>query len=281
MGAATTSALTERQQREVDYHEEHARELARDYDRIDYELVTSPRRRWWNQAWSMYDELLRVPLHGKRVLVVGCGFGDDCFRLAKAGAEVHGFDLSPALLAVGRSVAHREGLAIEFREMPAERLGYPDDHFDLIVARDILHHVEIPACLAELRRVARPGARMLVNEVYTHSAVDRIRRSRLVREVLYERMVRLVYGERRPYITADERKMDERDMQLVREALEVDFERHFDFLVNRVLPAHITACNVVDYLLLNASQPVARWLGGRAMLAGIVRKEAALQASGR
>ena len=281
MHAASTPALTERQQREVDYHEEHARELARDYDRIDYELVTAPRRRWWNQAWSMYDELLRATLPGKRALVVGCGFGDDCFRLAKAGAEVHGFDLSPALLAVGRSVARREGLAIEFREMPAERLDYPDDHFDLIVARDILHHVEIPAALAELRRVARPGARMLVNEVYTHSAVDRVRHSRFVREVLYERMVRLVYGERRPYITADERKMDERDMQLVREALHVDFERHFDFLVNRVLPSHVTAFNVVDYLLLNAAPPLARRLGGRAMLAGVVRKESPGQSSGR
>ncbi len=281
MGTASIPALTERQQREVDYHEEHARELARDYDHIDYELVTSPRRRWWNQAWSMYDELLRTPLEGKRVLVVGCGFGDDCFRLAKAGAEVHGFDLSPALLAVGRSVAQREGLAIEFREMPAERLDYPDDFFDLIVARDILHHVEIPAALAELRRVARPGARMLVNEVYTHSALDRIRHSRFVRGVLYERMVRLVYGERRPYITADERKMDERDMQRVREALQVDFERHFDLLVNRVLPAGITAFNVIDYLVLNLLQPLARRLGGRALLAGEVRKRTRPQASGR
>lgn len=279
MQAGDQTALTDRQKREVEYHEEHARELARDYEQVDYELVTSLRRRWWNQAWSMYDELLRGRLRGRRVLVVGCGFGDDCFRLAKAGAEVHGFDLSPALLEVARGVARREGLAIEFREMPAERLEYPDDHFDLIVARDILHHVEIPAALAELRRVARPGARMLVNEVYTHSAVDRIRHSRVVRELLYERMVGLVYGRRRPYITADERKMDERDMRLVREALDVDFERHFDFLVNRVLPSHVTVLNVVDFLLLNASQALGRRLGGRALLAGAVRKPALVQPS--
>ena len=280
MTAAEAPALTDRQRREVEYHEQHARDLAGDYQQIDYELVTASRRRWWNQAWSMYDELLRRPLAGRRALVVGCGFGDDCFRLAKAGAEVHGFDLSPALLEVGRGVARREGMDIAFREMPAERLDYPDDHFDLIVARDILHHVEIPAALAELRRVARPGARMLVNEVYTHSAVDRIRHSRFVREVLYERMVRLVYGERRPYITADERKMDERDMRLVRESLDVDFERHFDLLVNRVLPADVTALNVLDFLLRNASQRFARRLGGRALLAGRVRKPPT-QSSGR
>lgn len=281
MGVASSPALTDRQRREVEYHEAHAREFARDYERVDYELVTSPRRRWWNQAWSMYDELLRRPLQGRRALVVGCGFGDDCFRLAKAGADVHGFDLSPALLAVGREVAQREGLRIEFSQMPAERLDYPDAYFDLIVVRDILHHVEIAAALAELRRVARPGARMLVNEVYTHSTVDRVRHSRFVREILYERMVRLVYGVERPYITEDERKLDERDMRLVRDALDVDFERHFDFLVNRVLPSHVTLLNVVDYLLLNLSQPLARRLGGRAMVAGVVRAAPAAQASGR
>ena len=255
-----STALTERQQRELEYHEDHAREHAADYERIDYELVTSARRRWWNQAWAMYSELLRSGLTGKR---------------ARAGAEVHGFDLSPALLAVGRAVAAREGLDIDFREMPAERLEYPDNSFDLVVARDILHHVEIPATLAEIRRVSRPGARLLVNEVYTHSGIDRIRHSRFVREVLYERMVRIVYGARRPYITADERKMNEHDMAQVRGAMHVEFERHFDFLVNRVLPADITACNVVDFLMLNAATPLARRLGGRALVAGTVRKPAA------
>lgn len=270
-----STALTERQQRELEYHEDHAREHATDYERIDYELVTLARQRWWNQAWAMYSELLRSGLSGKRVLVVGCGFGDDCFRIARAGAEVHGFDLSPALLAVGRAVAAREELDIDFREMPAERLEYPDDSFDLVVARDILHHVEIPATLAEIRRVSRPGARLLVNEVYTHSGIDRIRHSRFVREVLYERMVRIVYGARRPYITADERKMNEHDMAQVRGAIHVEFERHFDFLVNRVLPADITACNVVDFLMLNAATPLARRLGGRVLVAGTVRKPAA------
>ena len=135
--------------------------------------------------------------------------------------------------------------------------------------------MEIPATLAEIRRVSRPGARLLVNEVYTHSGIDRIRHSRFVREVLYERMVRIVYGARRPYITADERKMNEHDMAQVRGAMHVEFERHFDFLVNRVLPADITACNVVDFLMLNAATPLARRLGGRALVAGTVRKPAA------
>jgi hypothetical protein len=69
--------------------------------------------------------------------------------------------------------------------------------------------------------------------------------------------------------------MNEHDMEQVRGAMHVEFERHFDFLVNRVLPADITACNVVDFLMLNASTPLARRLGGRALVAGTVRKPAA------
>lgn len=268
---ASEHSLSERQARELAYHEVHAREHAAEYAVIDYALVTASERRWWNQAWCMYTELLRGGVAGKRVLVVGCGFGEDCIRLAKAGAHVHGFDLSPALLQVGRDLAKREGLDVDFRQMPAERLDYEDDFFDVILARDILHHVEIPQAMNELVRVAKPGARILVNEVYTHSAIDRIRHSWFVREVLYKRMVRIVYGDRKPYITEDERKMNEADMARVQAAMDVDFERHFDLLVNRVLPSDRTVLGVVDYLALNLFRPFARLCGGRVIVAGTIR----------
>ena len=85
-------------------------------------------------------------------------------------------------------------------------------------------------------------------------------------------MIRIVYGDRTPYITADERKMNEVDMALVRSVLEVDFERHFDLFVNRVLPPDLKVLGIVDHLVLNFARPFARLLGGRAMVGGTVRK---------
>jgi SAM-dependent methyltransferase len=41
--------------------------------------------------------------------------------------------------------------------MGAERLDYPDDHFDLSIGFAILHHLDLGLALAELYRVLKPG----------------------------------------------------------------------------------------------------------------------------
>ncbi|GGY88116.1 class I SAM-dependent methyltransferase [Pseudoduganella plicata] len=189
------SRLTERQRNELAYHRQHAREHEDMVRRpFSFDVLDRPGRRWWNGYWQMYAYLLTQDLRGRRVLVVGCGFGEDALRLARLGAQVTAFDLSPDSLAIARRLAAREGLVIDFGQMPAECLIYADDSFDCIVARDILHHVDIPAAMREIRRVARPQALLVVNEIYSHSLTDTIRRSRFVEAFLYPRMQRLIYG---------------------------------------------------------------------------------------
>ena len=266
--------LTERQRNELAYHRQHA--LAHeDIVRrpFSFDILDRPGRRWWNAYWQMYAFLTRQDLRGKRVLVVGCGFGEDALRLARLGAHVTAFDLSPDALAIARRLAEREDLAVDFGQMPAERLTYADDSFDCIVARDILHHVDIPAAMHEIRRVARPGALFVVNEIYSHSLTDTIRRSRFVEAFLYPRMQRLIYGPGRPYITADERKMSERDIALVRAILPtLELSRHFNFLVTRVLPDTCQWLAMADRLLLVALRPLAHLCAGRRLLAGRIAK---------
>jgi 2-polyprenyl-3-methyl-5-hydroxy-6-metoxy-1,4-benzoquinol methylase len=261
--------LTDRQRRELAYHDsKHAAEYREIAARVDYALVKSAKRLWWNQIWQMYDEVLAANLAGKRVLVVGCGFGTDCCLLAAAGAEVYGFDLSPDSIRLARECAERDGHKIDLRVMPAERLDYPPAFFDAVLARDILHHVDIRATMAEVARVCKPGAIAIVNEVYTHSLADRIRNSHIVREFLYKRLVGVVYGDRKPYITEDERKMSERDIALVEERVAASRTRYFDMAINRVLPSTIKLLNVLDYLALNLARPLARFLGGRILITG-------------
>lgn len=226
---------TDRQRREIEYHREHARLHRKQYESISYELVLSTKRRWWNQAWVMYNKLLELKLSGKKVLVVGCGFGDDAFLIAKVGAEVHAFDISPDVLEVAEEVSRKEKLSIRFAQMAAENLNYPNEFFDCVVIRDILHHVGISAALAEIVRVSSKGAVAVVNEVYTHSYADRLRHSRFVERHLYGRMQKIVYGDAKPYITEDERKLDESDLALIGDAIEKPvYTRYFDFLINRV-----------------------------------------------
>lgn len=261
--------LTERQQNELAYHRDHARQNQAYLDKpISWAIVERPFERWWNAHWQMYEYLSRLNLEHKRVLVIGCGFGHDALYLAKMGAEVHAFDLCPESLAIARQLAEREGLSVAFDEMPAEALTYADGLFDCIVARDILHHVDIPEAMREIRRVAKPGAVFVANEIYSHSVTERVRHSSLVDRFVYPLMARFIYGTATPYITEDERKLDEHDMRAITHSMRPMMRKYFNCLVSRVVPERYVGCAKIDRRLLGVMKSAAPVLGGRVLFAG-------------
>lgn len=266
--------LTERQKNELEYHREHARENAAILNKpFSWDVLDRPSRRWWNPYWQMYAYLCGLNLKGKRVLVVGCGFGDDALRLAKLGADVYAFDLSPDSLSIAKALADREELVISFEEMPAEALRYESDFFDFILARDILHHVDIPCAMREICRVAKPGALFIVNEIYSHTLTDRIRHSVLVEKILYPQLQRFIYGAGKPYITKDERKLTELDIQAIKMPLQtLAFKKYFNFLVTRILPDRYVALSKVDRVLLIMLKPLGHLLAGRILFSGHISK---------
>ena len=90
-------ALSERQQREVDYHRGRAAEYAHLAKKPPYLYpVTAPRWcfKWWNAYWVMLRKADRLDLLGKRVLIIGCGFGDDTLQLAYFGAAISAAPMS-------------------------------------------------------------------------------------------------------------------------------------------------------------------------------------------
>ncbi|KAB2809416.1 methyltransferase domain-containing protein [Pimelobacter simplex] len=99
---------------------------------------------------------------GRRVLDAGCGSGPLSAALRERGAVVAGFDLSSAMVALAR---RRLGDEADLRVADlAEPLPYPDAAFDDVVASLVLHYLEDWAGpLAELRRVLRPGGRLMVS----------------------------------------------------------------------------------------------------------------------
>lgn len=266
--------LTDRQQRELDYHREHARLHKSILNApFSWEVLQNPEKRWWNAYWTMYEYLMSCELRDKEVLVVGCGFGDDALRLAKLGARVRAFDLSPDCLEIAKALALREGLDVDFQQMPAESLLYSNDTFDYILARDILHHVDIPKAMREIVRVSKPDAVFVVNEIYSHSFTDRIRHSTLVERFLYPKMRRLIYGPGKPYITEDERKLNEFDLQEIERHLRPRlFTKYFNFLVTRVIPDRFDSFAKADRLLLRMLHPFGHFLAGRVLFSARILK---------
>lgn len=107
---------------------------------------------------------------GLAVLDVGCGIGMvACGIGAKiAPGRVLGIDRHLAQLAAARRRAGREGLRnVSFRIGKAESLDLPDASFDLVVCRFLLEHVADPlAVLDEMKRVTRPGGRVVACECF-------------------------------------------------------------------------------------------------------------------
>ena len=212
-------------------------------------------------------------LKDKKVLVVGCGFGDDALRLAKLGARVSAFDLSPDSLEIAKALASREGLEVDFQEMPAERMLYRDNSFDLVLSRDILHHVDILKTMREIVRVSKVDAVFVVNEIYSHSLTDKIRHSTMVEKVLYPKMRRLIYGPGKPYITEDERKLNESDLEEIAKLLQPRlFTKYFNFLVTRVIPDRFESIAKLDRLLLRMLHPIGHLLAGRVLFSARIKK---------
>ncbi|MFC7396470.1 methyltransferase domain-containing protein [Chelatococcus sp. GCM10030263] len=96
---------------------------------------------------------------GATVLDVGCGFGLETLRFAAAGHPVTGLDKSADFIAEARRRAAAQGLAAAFAVADADALPYPAASFDHVRAERVLIYLEEPErAVAEMRRVARPGA---------------------------------------------------------------------------------------------------------------------------
>ncbi|UVS79510.1 class I SAM-dependent methyltransferase [Actinokineospora sp. UTMC 2448] len=99
---------------------------------------------------------------GRRILDAGCGSGPLFAALRDRGAAVTGVDASAGMLELAR---RRLGADADLRIADlADPLPFPDDSFDDVIASLVLHYLrDWSPTLAELRRVLRPGGRLIVS----------------------------------------------------------------------------------------------------------------------
>lgn len=101
---------------------------------------------------------------GELVLDAGCGTGLAARRLAAAGVRVVGLDLSLRSLLRLRRVADPPAAGLVRGDLAA--LPFAEATFDRVLSANALQHVpgeqRQRQCLAELARVARPGARVVI-----------------------------------------------------------------------------------------------------------------------
>jgi SAM-dependent methyltransferase len=121
------------------------------------------------RAWAENEEL-QVPTYeeairrvgiasGQRALDIGCGTGVFLRRVADRGAKPFGLDASQALLEIARERVPEADLRLG--EM--EQLPYDADSFDLVTGfNSFFLAADLVAALREARRVAKPGAPLVI-----------------------------------------------------------------------------------------------------------------------
>jgi SAM-dependent methyltransferase len=123
-------------------------------------LVSQDERHWWfrGRRRVINAQLDRLSLpDGCAVLDAGCGSGRTMDELRRFG-PVSGFDLNELGVAYARARGYEDVRVARIEATP-----WPDQSFDLITCLDVLEHTaDDVLSLRELRRVARPGAALVV-----------------------------------------------------------------------------------------------------------------------
>jgi SAM-dependent methyltransferase len=126
---------------------------------------------------AAYDDLVDslAPSAGERWLDVACGTGAVAFRAARAGAEVTGIDLAPALVETAKRIADEEGLEVALQVGDAENLPFEDGSFEVVSSSfGVMFCPDERRAAGELARVAKPGGRLGLLTWLPESGVGRL-----------------------------------------------------------------------------------------------------------
>ncbi len=118
-----------------------------------------------------------VPLffHGRNVLDLGCGSGDQMALWREGGLDVWGVDISP----IAADAGSKRGLRIFSGEI--WDAGFAGGCFDIVYANQVIEHTrETNAILEEIKRVLKPGGVLIMGAPNTGSHLLRIFKSRWI-----------------------------------------------------------------------------------------------------
>jgi len=96
-------------------------------------------------------------LEGQHLLELGCGSGKMAVLLAKSGANVTAFDLSPVSVQTARQFAALNNTDIDVAVASGEQLPFANESFDIIFGKSILHHLIINLGRQDIYRVLKRG----------------------------------------------------------------------------------------------------------------------------
>ena len=131
-----------------------------------YDLINDLQSAGLHRLWKRKVIDLARPEPGKRALDLCCGTGDLALGLARRGAVVTGLDFSVEMLEIARRRGTPLGAtgsgSVQFVRADALSIPFPDESFDIVtIGYGLRNLANLEHGLAEVRRLLRPGGRMV------------------------------------------------------------------------------------------------------------------------
>lgn len=164
--------LLSRIEKERAFHNKEFAERGR--EKIDSVYLTTHR------STRFYEKLIVEGAENSHVLEYGCGPHSYAFFMARHGATVQGIDISDEAIEQMRERSKHRPFPerVSFRRMNAESLEFPDNEFDLVTGRAILHHLELRASFQEIARTLKPTGKAIFVEPLGHNPIINYFRNR-------------------------------------------------------------------------------------------------------
>jgi len=153
------SSVAPGQERAVEVHHEQAELFHRRYQEFLADPYSSAFNYGRKKLDGLLDDYLPAEGAGRSLLDAGCGAGFHLYTLAARGFACCGLDAADGMVARAREL----NPGLDIRQGDVEQLPYADRTFDYVLSIEVIRYLRDPAiCLAEFRRVLKPGGMALV-----------------------------------------------------------------------------------------------------------------------
>ncbi|MDB4737530.1 class I SAM-dependent methyltransferase [Verrucomicrobiales bacterium] len=130
------------------------------------------------RSFDYVDNWIKENANGKVFLDYACGNGINAMKASADGAALSlGFDISDVSVKNAREDAINQNLSdIRFFQADAENTLLPDNSIDSIICCGMLHHLDLSYAFPELRRILKPGGKILAVEALDYNPLIKLYR---------------------------------------------------------------------------------------------------------
>lgn len=177
------STLNDRKVKELEFHDRD-----RDQKRVEQTQSSDTYEKFYGnkkyyaatkRSSEFVKDWIKKESAGKVFLDYACGNGVQAIYAASCGAAMSlGFDISGVSVKIARNAAAEAGVSenTRFFQADAENTKLPDNSIDAIICSGMLHHLDLSFALPELRRILKPGGKILAVEALNYNPAIKLYR---------------------------------------------------------------------------------------------------------